>query len=145
MIDSYQYQTSTLTIRWINLIGQWYHSLGCHCHLPPVVRFILNYGAVDIFIFILEIIIHFKDNFFSTLLPSNLIAGSLCQPLMSLKPAPLAVFVTSDKGRILVGLRDKTVTRLWLSLLHRWGNSSGDDCSDDGDVSVVLTCHGCPH
>lgn len=49
------------------------------------------------------------------------------------------------KGISLVGLRDKTVTRLWLSLLHRWGNNSGDDSGDDGDVSVALTCHSCPH
>lgn len=56
-----------------------------------------------------------------------------------------ALLVTSAQGHLLVGLRDKTVTRLWLSLQHRWGNNSGDDYSDDGDVRVALTCHSCPH
>lgn len=69
--------------------------------------------------------------------------GLVVLPAAVTEGCPL--LVTSAQGHLLVGLRDKTVTRLWLSLLHRWGNNSGDDYSDDGDVRVALTCHSCPH
>lgn len=95
--------------------------------LPPVV--LLNYDVVFINIVINVAIIFMR--------------GLVVLPAAVTEGCPL--LVTSAQGHLLVGLRDKTVTRLWLSLLHRWGNNSGDDYSDDGDVRVALTCHSCPH
>lgn len=72
------------------------------------------------------------------LLPWNLIVGSSCQPITSLKaPLPSAVFETLDQGRILVGLRDKAVTKSaavmgeqqWRWLQWWWWCQCGADMS----------------